>query len=119
MKYEYNGHLLEEERINLVVKEIVEKYPLVSVERAKEVAMLEGRISSEISIDDVLNRLYNIMLVNCDNENVVYVVYKDYLSALKRKDYNESDKYFSIIQQIDDYFQGFVEFPIISEVEEN
>ena len=24
MKYEYNGHLLEEERINLVVKEIVE-----------------------------------------------------------------------------------------------
>ena len=51
MKYEYNGHLLEEERINLVVKEIVEKYPLVSVERAKEVAMLEGRIRAEVPMD--------------------------------------------------------------------
>ena len=71
MKYEYNGNLLEEERIEQVANEIVDKYPQVTKEKAKEAAMLEGRIADDLTIDDKLNRLYNIMLVNKDDFNVL------------------------------------------------
>ena len=65
MNFEYNGHLLENDRIALVAKEIVDYYPQISIEKAKEAAMLEGKISSKKTIDDEFNRLYNLMLVNC------------------------------------------------------
>ena len=64
MMFEYNGNLLEVDRINLVAKEITDKYPQISIEKAKEAAMLEGKISSNKTVNDELNRLYNIMLVN-------------------------------------------------------
>ena len=41
--------------------------------------MLEGKISSNKTMNDELNRLYNIMLVNCDNRNIVDFIYKDFL----------------------------------------
>ena len=40
MKFEYNGNLLEEDRINLVVREIIDKYPQISVEKAKDAAIM-------------------------------------------------------------------------------
>ena len=63
MDFEYNGNLLEDDRINLVANEIVNKYSQISFEKAKEVAMLEGKISNSKTVNDELNRLYNIMLV--------------------------------------------------------
>ena len=38
MDFEYNGNLLEDDRINLVANEIVNKYSQISFERAKEAA---------------------------------------------------------------------------------
>ena len=57
MHFEYNGNLLEDDRINLVANEIVNKYSQISFERAKEAAMLEGKISSPKTVNDELNRL--------------------------------------------------------------
>ena len=71
MDYEYNGNLLEEDRINLVANEIINKYSQISLEKAKEAAMLEGKISNTKTVNDELNRLYNIMLVNSDNKEIV------------------------------------------------
>lgn len=78
MDFEYNGNLLEDDRINLVANEIVNKYSQISLEKAREAAMLEGKISDYKTINDELNRLYNIMLVNSDNKEIVIIVYKDY-----------------------------------------
>ena len=73
MDFEYNGNLLEDDRINLVANEIVNKYSQISLEKAREAAMLEGKISDYKTINDELNRLYNIMLVNSDNKEIVII----------------------------------------------
>ncbi len=114
MNFEYNGNLLETDRINLVAKEIVDYYPQISIEKAKEAAMLEGKISSEKTIDDELNRLYNLMLVNCDNKNIVLLIYNDFLNLIKNNKIIENNSYIYLIEEINNYLQNKIEFPILS-----
>lgn len=115
MKFEYNGNLLEDERIALVAKEIIDSYPQISIEKAKEAAMLEGRISLEKTSNDELNRLYNIMLVNCDNKHIVSLVYKDFLNLLNSNKIEENNNYINLIEGINDYLQDKAEFPFLSD----
>ena len=116
MKFEYNGNLLEDERINLVASEIIAKYPQVSIEKAKEAAMLEGKISTVIkTVNDELNRLYNIMLVNSDNKNIVSLVYKDFLNILRTIDENDDNIYINLVNGINDYLQNYSDFPFLSD----
>lgn len=116
MDFEYNGNLLEEDRINLVANEIVNKYSQISFEKAKEAAMLEGKISNSKTINDELNRLYNIMLVNSDNKEIVLIVYKDFLNLLNNTNI-ETDKnnYINLVDRINAYFQNYAEFPFLSD----
>lgn len=116
MDYEYNGNLLEEDRINLVANEIINKYSQISLEKAKEAAMLEGKISNTKTVNDELNRLYNIMLVNSDNKEIVSIVYKDYLEVLKNN-YIEDNKnnYINLVYEINFYLQNYTEFPLLSD----
>lgn len=114
MIFEYNGNLLEEDRINLVVKEITSKYPQISIEKAKEAAMLEGKISSNKTVDDELNRLYNIMLVNSENKNIVTLIYKDFLKLLKENNV-EDNNYIYLAERINNYLQNYAEFPFLSD----
>ena len=114
MNYDYNGNLLENERIDLVAKEIINKYPQITIEKAKEAAMLEGKISKDKTIYDELNRLYNIMLVSSDDKNIVAIIYKDYLDLLNNS-YLEEDTYFNLAKGIEDYLKAYAEFPNISE----
>lgn len=114
MIFEYNGNLLEEDRINLVVKEITSKYPQISIEKAKEAAMLEGKISSNKTVDDELNRLYNIMLVNSENKNTVTLIYKDFLKLLKENNV-EDNNYIYLAEGINNYLQNYAEFPFLSD----
>ena len=115
MKFEYNGNLLEEERINLVAKEIINKYPQINIEKAQEAAKLEGKISENINTDDILNRLYNIMLVNSDNKSLVTIIFTDYLNLLKSTNIQINNKYIVLAEEINDYLQNYNEFPIISD----
>ncbi len=114
MIFEYNGNLLEEDRINLVVKEITSKYPQISIEKAKEAAMLEGKISSNKTVDDELNRLYNIMLVNSENKNIVTLIYKDFLKLLKENNV-EDNNYIYLAEGINNYLKNYAEFPFLSD----
>ncbi len=114
MIFEYNGNLLEEDRINLVVKEITSKYPQISIEKAKEAAMLEGKISSNKTVDDELNRLYNIMLVNSENKNIVTLIYKDFLKLLKENNV-EDNNYIYLAEGINNYLQNYAEFPFLND----
>lgn len=114
MIFEYNGNLLEEDRINLVVKEITSKYPQISIGKAKEAAMLEGKISSNKTVDDELNRLYNIMLVNSENKNIVTLIYKDFLKLLKENNV-EDNNYIYLAEGINNYLQNYAEFPFLSD----
>ena len=113
MDFEYNGHLLEDDRINLVANEIINKYSLISYEKAKEAAMLEGKISDSKTVNDELNRLYNIMLVNSDNKEIVATVYKDFLEVMTSD--NEDNNYINLIDGINSYLQDYAEFPMLSD----
>ena len=116
MEFEYNGNLLEDDRINLVANEIVNKYSQISLEKAREAAMLEGKISDYKTINDELNRLYNIMLVNSDNKEIVIIVYKDYLEVLKNSNIEEGrNNYINLVDGINAYLQNYAEFPLLSD----
>ena len=115
MDFEYNGHLLEEDRINLVANEIVTQYPSVSLDKAKEAAMLEGKISEKKSTSDELNRLYNIMLVNSDNKEIVELIYNDYLEVLHNNIDENIDIYMNLATEINDYLHNDSDFPFISD----
>ena len=115
MDFEYNGNLLEDDRINLVANEIINKYPKVSLEKAKEAAMLEGKISSPKTVNDELNRLYNIMLVNSDNKEIVSIVYKDFLNLLNSNNIEKDNIYLNLVEGINAYLQNYTDFPFLSD----
>ena len=100
MHFEYNGNLLEDDRINLVANEIVNKYSQISFERAKEAAMLEGKISSPKTVNDELNRLLidelieDIAVSEDGNIKVIFKYEDKYFEAL---DFINKQKYDIII----------------------
>lgn len=116
MEFEYNGNLLEEERINLVATEILQKYPEVDTNRAMEAALLEGRISGRVTINERLNRLYNIMLVNRDNKGIVAKVFTDFKNLLLGRSIDEYDSiYIRLCDGIISYLKDLSSFPFISD----
>ncbi len=115
MKFEYNGHLSEPERITQVAQEIISKYPRVTISSAIEAAFLEGRISEEKTFNNELNRLYNIMLTNSNNKQVVEEIYHDYLKLIGNNQTEDDYQYVNLIIPITEYLQGYTEFPIIAD----
>ena len=116
MNFEYNGNLLEEDRIVNVVNDIVSKYPQVGKDRAKQAAMLEGKISSTVTSSDKLDRLYNIMLVCNDDKDLVTLVYQDYLHILDHEKLElDNTKYVDLASRIYTFLKGTSEFPYMSD----
>lgn len=116
MKYEYNGNLLENDRITLVANEIVNKYPYIDINKAKEAAMLEGKISSKINVDMQFNRLYNIMLIISDDRESVKPVYTDLITLLNNNKTNEKiNYYYTVVLEIANYLLNKREFPYLNE----
>ena len=114
MRFEYNGNLLENDRVNLVANEILEVYPNISIAQAKDIALLEGRISEDKKVSDELNRLYNIMLICKNDKNILLTVYKDFLSLLNNNKI-ENNIYMLLADGIDNYIKGYSTFPLISD----
>ena len=117
MKYEYNGNLIENDRINNVALDIINCYPEITVNEANEIALLEGRISENKNLDMQFNRLYNIMLVMQDNKNIVKIVARDLINILNdnKNDYNVK-YYYNIAYQILRYLSNERGFPYIDEI---
>ena len=118
MKYEYNGNLLEEDRVLLVAKEIMSKYPELNFLQAQMTARLEGYISDEVTPDDKLNRLYNIMLINQNDKKLISKVYRDYTCILKSElNQIKNYKYITISNMLKDYIDGYTSFPFVNSIE--
>ena len=118
MKYAYNGNLLEEDRVLLVAKEIMSKYPEITFLQAQMTARLEGYISSKATSDDKLKRLYNIMLINQNDKNLITKVYQDYTGILKSELNNiKNNKYITLGKILNDYIEGYTPFPFMKNIE--
>lgn len=119
MRYEYNGNLLEGERINEVANDIVTKYPEIKLSQAREIAMLEGSISTNYNVDMAFNRLYNIMLVVSEDINIVKKIYLDLVSLLSNnRDDKRIDYYYNVTMEISRFLREEREFPFLDEFEE-
>ena len=115
MKYEYNGNLLEGERINEVANDIISKYPQIKMRQAREIAMLEGSISTDYNVEMAFNRLYNIMLVMSDNINMVKKVYLDLVSLLSNnRDDKRIEHYYDVTLEISHFLREEREFPLFN-----
>ena len=118
MQYEYNGNLLEEDRVLLVAKEIMSKYPELNFLQAQMPARLEGYISDKVTPDDKLNRLYNIMLINQNDKKLISKVYRDYTDILKSElNQIKNYKYITISNMLQDYIDGYTSFPFVNSIE--
>ena len=116
MNYQYNGHLSEEERIEVVATEIVKQYPEINDREAKKIAALEGSISTPCNFDMIFSRLYHIMLIMNQEKEIVRKVYRDLLSCLKESPV--TDKFYFYQQVVIEIYQFLMderEFPLLEE----
>lgn len=119
MKFEYNGNLSEEDRIHNVIRDIVCKYPEISTDQAREIALLEGRISEDYNVQMNFNRLYNIMLVLNQDINLVKKVYLDLVSLLtNNRDDKRIEYYYNVTLEISKYLNYERDFPFLDEFED-
>ena len=72
MKFNYNGNLTFEERIEEVSLDIINSYPNISIKDAMVIASLEGPITTIVTEDIKFKRLYNIMFVRNDMYDEIY-----------------------------------------------
>ena len=116
MQYEYNGNLLEEDRISLVVNEIVTAYPEIPIDKAKEIAMLEGKISTAGNLEMVFTRLYNIMLIMSNDKSIVKKVYLDLFNILNaNQNDGKIDYYYQVLEKIYYFLNSEKTFPLLDE----
>ncbi len=55
------------------------------------------------------------MLVSCDNKDIVSLIYKDFLNILRTNKSEENNIYYHMIDEINNFLQNDVEFPILSD----
>ena len=86
--------MLENDRLELVASEIIKKYPQIGIEKARNIAMLEGRISKKKNTEMQFDRLYNIMLMMQNDKNIVKLVCSDLVDILKDSEENGNLKFY-------------------------
>ena len=117
MDFEYNGNMIENDRIEMVALEIIKKYPQISIENARDIAMLEERISEDKNIKMQFNRLYNIMLIMQSDKTLVKLVCADLIDILKKaEDKVDLKYYFDVAFQILKYISDERSFPFLDEL---
>lgn len=111
MNYEYNGNLLEDDRINLVANEIISAYPQINIDQAKQIAMLEGKISTDKNFEIEFNRLYNIITIMKNDKNIVRTIYKDLVNLLvNNKEHEKINYYYEVALNISNFLMDRGDF---------
>lgn len=85
------------------------------LENAIQAAMLEGKISTDKTVDMELNRLYNIMLISSNNKDIVFNIFQDFIQIIKNNSINEIGIYSNIAEQINEYLKNNGPFPKIND----
>lgn len=110
MKFEYNGHLTFEERVEEVSKDIISKYKEIDIETAKKAAALESPITTNVNDEIVIRRLYNLALLNKDNEVIKNKIVYDMLDYYKDK-IGENEKIDELLKALTENIFYGAEFP--------
>lgn len=104
MRFEYNTDLSFSDRVNLVAKEILDEYPLISKESAITSASFASPVCDKATNDDKFDRYYFIMKeIGRDSDEFPHVfndAFKLYQQGLNR------DIYKNAIEYIIDYAVG-------------
>ena len=116
MNFEYNGNLLEDERIEKVAQDIRKQYPEISLQQARNIAMLEGPISTPCDLPMFFERYYHIMLIMKDEKELVKKVFDDLILVLERnREHPKIEHYKTVLIEILSYLNGLREFPYLKE----
>lgn len=112
MRFEYNADLFSDDFLEFVSNEIVDRYPLISTEEAKDIAVFTPSVDDKVSNDDKFYRCYLIMkCIGINHEEFEHVfndAYHYYDMGLT------NDRYISTMENIIDYVSGnSSEFPDI------
>lgn len=119
MKFDYNGNLEENKRIEQVSNEIMEYYPEITSGNAMLIALIEEPITTEVNNIIYFKRLFNILYIIHQDKTIFDKVYKDLLdiyNSYKKDGCIEDDKIDSMMNQVNNYANGKrMDFPSISE----
>ena len=105
---DYNGNLTYEERIAQVVLEIQNSYSFITKSEAILVAALEQPITDYNNDINLVKRLYYIMHINHNYDNIIY---KDILNINSNNDIVMSAKI-----KLGEYINGNTKFPTYKEI---
>lgn len=114
MRFEYNCDCTLEERINIVIDEIRENYPLIDLKEAKMIAALSSPVDYKVTNDDIFERYYYMLLILKKGHPSYNRVLKDSFEI-----YNDglnNPKLIMIMEEILKYASGDrLSFPLLSE----
>ena len=110
MNFEYNSNLTFKERVDLVAKEIMSEYPLLSSDDAVKAAALATPVDDKVTNDAKFDRYYFI-LKNIDPSNEEFShVFNDAFNVYQKG--LKDDKYNTAMLGIIDYVNGMrADFP--------
>lgn len=103
MRYEYNGNLEIEDRIDEVCSDIRSEYKDIPLEKLKKIAVLESPITYPVNSKIKFKRLYNILLVINNNVNLSSTydkVLKDLVSIYNNMSKDEIDDEMEIMDNV-------------------
>lgn len=118
MRFEENGHCDFEEKVDLVTKEILDAYPNISIEKAREIAILDETINRPVDNDIKFVRYYYMLLVL--NKSIYYrkELFAKMFDLIKLG-LNDSNLYY-LFNEVYNFLSGKrIDYPIISEMYEN
>ncbi len=114
MRFEYNSDCTLEERIDIVKREILDDFPMISEKDAKMIAAISNPVEDKVSNDDIFERYYYMMLIlHKDHpafKNVLKESFDIYIDGLKNPKFNLA------MEEILKYMNGErMSFPLLSE----
>lgn len=111
MKYEYNGHLTLEERINNISQEIIKTYPEIDTKTAETIATIEHPITTEPSYLNHFARLYNILFIVQKNKVLFNNIFKDLIKTYQKYiQNNKNEKIDTIMLEIFAYVNNKTQY---------
>lgn len=110
MNYDYNANLTFEERVSIITKDIINKYPFINKETAIKIASLEEPIDNNKE-DIIFKRLSNILLFYQNDINKKNIIINDILKEYRNLN-DKDEKINKYISDILDYQRYDIELPL-------
>ena len=118
MRFEENSNCDFEEKVNLVTKEIIDVYPDISSEKAKEIAILDETINKPANNDTKFVRYYYMLLVLNQNPHYKKEFFSKMFDLINLG--LEDEKLYFLFTEVYNFMSGRrLDYPMISEMYES